>query len=176
MLSWGSTPKNRSLANLSKTNHKPWRLQPSQPYHDLAQTLTSIYDQNTTIIPQDERLWVNSHLTGWKTIATHSSLSRKITDPKSSQHLTRWKTSTKTQHNSLSHKITDHKTAQHLTRWRTTTKLVISIDNGPQVSSTSHKMDDLNNDSSYIKSNDSKRLDNKSMTVGLSKTRCKSSI
>jgi hypothetical protein len=35
------------------------------------------------------------------------------------------------------------------------TELIISQDNIPQVSSTSHKMDDLNNDSTYIKSNDS---------------------
>jgi hypothetical protein len=115
----GSTPKNMSLAGSSKTNHKPWRSQPSPPYHDLAQTSASIYDQNTTIIPQDERLRVNSHLAGWKAIATHSSLSHKITDHKSARHLTRWMTWTKTQHNSLSHKITYHKSSQHLIRWKT---------------------------------------------------------
>jgi hypothetical protein len=47
----GLTPKNRPLADSSKTNHKPWGSQPSPPYHNLAQTSASIYDQNTTIIP-----------------------------------------------------------------------------------------------------------------------------
>jgi hypothetical protein len=50
--------------------------------------LASVSDQNTTIIPQDERLRVNSHLTGRKTRAMHNSLSRKITGPKTTQHLT----------------------------------------------------------------------------------------
>jgi hypothetical protein len=151
----GLTPKNRCIADSSKTNHKPWRSQPSPPYDNLAQTTSSMYDQNTTIILQDERVWVNSHLAGWKTRAMHSSLSHKITDHKSAQHLARWRTWTKTQHNSLAQKIIDHKIAQHLTRCRTATKLVVSQDNRPQVSSTSCKMEDLNNDSSYIKSNNS---------------------
>jgi hypothetical protein len=111
-----STPKNRSLDDSSKANHKPWRSQPSPLYHDLAQTSASIYDQNTTTIPQDERLWVNSNFTGLKTRAMHSSLSHKIIDHKSTRHLARWMTWTKTQHNSLSLKITDHKSSQHLTR------------------------------------------------------------
>jgi hypothetical protein len=108
-----------SLADSSKTNHKPCRSQPSLPYHDLAQTSVSIYDQNTTIIPQDERLWLNSHLAGWKTRATHSSLSPKITWHKTTQHLARWKTWIRTPHNSLSRKITYHKSSQHLARWKT---------------------------------------------------------
>jgi hypothetical protein len=138
MLSWGSTTKSMKIATF-----------PNIPYLD--QTTTSNYDQNTTTIPQDERLWVKSHLVGWKTTTQHNSLSHKIIDHKPAQHLARWKTWTQTQHNSLSCKITNHKTTQHLARWKTTTKLVISQDNRPQVSKTSHKMEDLNNDSSYIK-------------------------
>jgi hypothetical protein len=115
MLSWGWTPKNRSLADSSKTNHKPWRSQPSPPYHDLAQTSAYIYDQNTTIILQDERLWVNSHLVGWKTRPKHSSLSRKITG---------------------------HKTT-HISQDGRLQQLVISQDNRPQVISTPRKMEDL---------------------------------
>jgi hypothetical protein len=84
------TPKNRSLADSSNTNHKPWRSQPSPPYHNLAQTSASIYDQNTTIIPQDNI--PQDHSTSRKMEDYNNSLSRKITDHKSSQHLTRWKT------------------------------------------------------------------------------------
>jgi hypothetical protein len=112
----GLTPKNRPLADSSKSNHKPWGSQPSPPYHNLAQTSASIYDQNTTIIPQDKRLRVNSHLAGWKTRATHSSLSRKITDHSTSRKVEDY-------NNSLSHKITDHKSSQHLTRWKTWTMI-----------------------------------------------------
>jgi hypothetical protein len=116
MLSWGSTPKNRSLADSGKTNHKLWRSQPSALYHNLAQTSASIYDQNITIIPQDKRLWVNSHLAGWKTRATHSSLSCKIIDHSTSRKMEDYK-------NSLCRKITDHKSSQHLTRWKTWTMM-----------------------------------------------------
>jgi hypothetical protein len=89
----GSTPKNRFLANLSKTNHEPWRSQPSTPYHTLLKPRHLIMTKSTTI-PQDERLRVKSHLVGWKTTNQHNSLSRKITDHELVQHLTRWKTGT----------------------------------------------------------------------------------
>jgi hypothetical protein len=64
------------------------------------------------------------HLTWWKTWTRtqHNSLSCKITNHKSSQHLVRWKTWTRTQHNLLSHNITDYKSAWHLARWMTWTK------------------------------------------------------
>jgi hypothetical protein len=57
----------------------------------------------------------------------NNSLSHKITDHMSSQHLTRWKTWIRTQHNLLSRKITEYKSAQHLARWMTWTKTYLKL-------------------------------------------------
>jgi hypothetical protein len=69
--SGGFTPKNRSLADSSKTNHKSWRSQPYPPY-------------NSLLKPQHQTIMVNSHQEGWKT-TTHTVYR------KPNQHLEGWK-------------------------------------------------------------------------------------
>jgi hypothetical protein len=92
----------------------------------------------------------------------NNSLSRKIPEHKSYQHLARWKTWTRTQqYNSIIISQDNRPQVDSTSRKmedlnQVSIEHVISQDNRLQVNSTSRKMDDLNNDLSYIKSNDKK--------------------